>query len=71
MDVLQPNIMADQFANTGVEALTANVGWGVTETVQANPAAAMEEKEAANPAMTDLRRAKAREYGRPMSKLGF
>ncbi len=71
MDVLAPNIMADQFENMGVEALTTNSGWGVTETVQANPGAAAEETKDANPAVTSIRRAKAREMGRPMEEVGF
>ncbi len=71
MNVLAPNDMANKFANTGVDTLTANMGWGVTEMPQANPAAAADQKKDANPAMTDLRRAKAREYGRPMSDVGF
>ena len=70
MNVLQPNYMGDQLANKGVEGITVNYGWGVPETIQANPAAS-EEKTNANPGMTQLRRAKAREFGRPMSELGF
>lgn len=71
MDVLAPNIMADQFENKGVEGLTVNQGWGVTETAQANPMASAEETKDANPTITSLRRAKAREMGRSMEEIGF
>ena len=71
MEVLQPNALGSQFSNVGVENIAANLGWGVTDTMQANPAAASDMKQDANPAMTDLRRAKSREFGRPMEQLGF
>jgi hypothetical protein len=59
MLVLQPNSMGSQFSNLG------------TDTQQANPAAATDEKQDANPVMTGLRRAKSREFGRPMEEVGF
>ena len=71
MEVLQPNTLGTEFANTGVENLNANVGWGVSEVMQSNPAAAMEVKEDTNPAMSDLRRAKSREFGMTIPELGF
>lgn len=71
MDVLAPNIMADQFENIGVEGLTLNRGWGVTETSQANPGAAAEKKKSDSPARTSMRRAKARETGQTMDEVGF
>jgi hypothetical protein len=71
MDVLAPNIMADQFSNKGVEGLTANRGWGVVETAQANPGAAAETVKDANPAVTNLRRGKAKQMGRTMEEVGF
>ncbi len=66
MDVLAPNIMDPALQNRGIEAISANLGLGVPETVQANPDAKREAEDESNPVMTKLRRAKARETGTTM-----
>ena len=70
-DVLQPNYMGTSLDNQGMDSLTKNYGHGVAE---ANPAAkAKLQEEAATPgkAKSDLRTAKAREFGKPKDQVGF
>jgi hypothetical protein len=71
MDVLAPNIMADQFTNRGLDSMLANRGWGVTETMQANPAVAADKMQSASPTMTALRRSQARQSGKTMNEVNF
>lgn len=65
MYVLAPNYMGANFENSGVDSLIVNIGLGTDS--YANPAL-MPKQEEGN---TKIRRAKAREFGRPMSNIGF
>jgi len=77
LDVLAPNYMGDQLSNIGVDELVKNRGFGVREAVTANSQATAQKDGNASPgstqakAMNDLRVAKAREFGKPKTQVGF
>lgn len=70
-NLLAPNTMGSALANSGVEGLTANYGYGVAEATKANPQAEADQKTSANPKMDELRIAKAREFGLTKQTVGF
>jgi hypothetical protein len=60
MEILAPNYLGASESNTGVENLTANMGWGVAE---ATPQ--VEE----NPGTDNVKRSAARQFGKPMDEV--
>ena len=71
MYVLQPNYMGDTFANSGVDAMVANRGYGVTEALPVNPQGDEDQKKSVNPMVDNLRVQKAREFGKTKQNVGF
>jgi hypothetical protein len=72
MNVLQPNYMADMLTNYGADTLGRNHGLGVSEfTTVAEPVtpAFAKKPETANPMVRNVYKAKAREFGKPMSQM--
>lgn len=68
MKVLAPNDMGHFAQNMGIDALRQNTGMGVTEArSRLNPQAPQEK----DGKLQGIRRAKAREFGKPMYKVGF
>jgi hypothetical protein len=59
-EVLEPNYLGHSETNTGIEAMTANMGWGVAE---ATP------QPAENPGVENVKRSAARQFGKPMDKV--
>ena len=70
-NVLAPNQMGDSLANSGMEGITANYGYGVAEVTKTNTQAEQDQESSANPSIDPLRRAKAREFGKTMGTVGF
>lgn len=71
LELLAPNYMGDNLANTGVEGLIANRGYGVSEVTniaKANP----DVETVKESTFTDnLRTQKAREFGLTKQTVGF
>lgn len=59
-EVLEPNYLGNSESNTGIDALKANVGWGVAE---ATP------QPEENPGVENVKRSAARQFGKPMHKV--
>ena len=59
-DVLAPNYLGHSETNTGVENLTANMGWGVAEATPQTDE---------NPGTEKVKRASARQFGKPMDQV--
>jgi len=70
-NLLAPNTMGSELANSGVRGLTANYGYGVAQATKANPQAEADQKSSVNPTMDALRTAKAREFGLNKETVGF
>ena len=68
LEMLAPNSLSISMMNSGVEMMTANMGWGISELKQGSTGST-ESKD--NTGMADIRRAKAREFGRPAQDVGF
>ena len=77
LQLLAPNYMGDNLSNIGLDELVKNRGFGVREAMTANSQGMAQKDDDTAPGSTqakaknDLRVAKAREFGRPKTQVGF
>ena len=77
LQILAPNYMGEQLTNTGLSDMVENRGFGVREALNSSSQGMAQRQEKASPGSTqskaknDLRVAKAREFGKPKTQVGF
>lgn len=77
LEILAPNYMGEQLTNLGLKGMVENRGFGVREALTANSQGMAQKQEETAPGSTqakaknDLRVAKAREFGKPKTQVGF
>ena len=77
LELLAPNYMGSLLDNTGLEEIAQNRGFGVREVTMGNSQGMAQKNDDTAPgssqskAKNDLRVAKAREFGKPKTQVGF
>jgi len=67
LDILAPNYLGYEVSNSNVESIVQNYGYGVAEV---NPKKMEQSRDTSGP-LNKLRVAKAREFGKPKTEVGF